>query len=522
MSIPLHSIAGFSPLVADYLMSSPTLRYLYKYDFNIEAFKEIIADKATNHTDRNLLVSVLEKQYEGIVPNALTKANIESLRSENTFTITAAHQPCVLLGPVFNIYKISSTINLALQLKAKYPNNNFVPIFWMGSEDHDFEELGNTCLYGKRVEWLPADGSGGAIGRYNIDHFEKVIDEVETIIGEPSKAFTTILRDGLNRFTTFGAYTRFIIHELFGDFGLVVIDQDDPQLKKSFGSIIAEELQHSTASKVVEPTIKWLSDNYHAQAAPRDINLFYLDKNSRNRIVKTDTGYQVHNTNLLFTHDEMLTLATTQPECFSPNVILRPVYQELVLPNLAFIGGAGELSYWLELRAIFEHFGVNFPMLVQRSSFTIVTAATQKKMDKLGLSVADFFDDVEAIISRYVKTKLSDEVLLDKEKKELETIFANITAKAEKVDITLTGAVNAEKQKQLTAIDAIAGKILKAEKRKQEESITQIRAVHQAIMPNGSWQEREENFLPYFTNDPNFISRVIKQANPLEMTMNII
>ena len=148
--IPLQSIPGFSKLVGQYLSGNPELKHLYKYDFNIDSFAQIIADKANDNTDRDLLVRVLKKQYTNVQMSELTTANIDLLSSPQTFTITAAHQPCVLLGPVFNIYKIASTINLASQLSTRYPEHNFVPVFWMGSEDHDFEELGTTYIYGKK------------------------------------------------------------------------------------------------------------------------------------------------------------------------------------------------------------------------------------------------------------------------------------------------------------------------------------------------------------------------------------
>jgi bacillithiol biosynthesis cysteine-adding enzyme BshC len=520
--IPLQSIPGFSKLVADYLAGKPELKHLYKYDFDIDSFAQVIADKANDNTDRGLLVSVLKKQYVNVDMTDHTALNIELLNSSKTFTITAAHQPCVLLGPVFNIYKIASAINLATQLKAKYPDNNFVPVFWMGSEDHDFEELGTTYIYGKKIEWPANEGEGGAYGRRKLNGFDKVLDDAQAIVGDTGKSLINKLREGLTRFDTFGPYTRFLINELFGDTGLVVIDQDDAELKKQFSSIVKDELQNSSSIKAVESNIKWLNENYTVQASPREINLFYLADNSRERIIRTVDGYEVNNTDVRIPTGTLLDAAVTQPELFSPNVILRPVYQELVLPNLAFIGGAGELSYWLELKPVFDHHKVNYPMLIMRSSMTVINSSIEKKMTKLGLAVIDFFGHPDQTITAFVKSKLSDDIQFDDEKKSLNALFDSFVAKAEKVDPTLRAAVLAEKQKQLTALEAIEGKIIKAEKRKQEESIAQIKTIFQVFSPEGTWQERIENFIPFYIKDNNFIKEVVEIADPFKKSMLII
>lgn len=521
-SLPLASISGFSKLVADYISGNPTLRHLYKYDLNIDAFAQVMADKAKDPIDRTLLVSVLRRQYNNIEASDKTKLNIESLLSADTFTVTAAHQPCVLLGPVFNIYKISSTINLANQLKAKYPEKNFVPVFWMGSEDHDFEELGSTYIYGKKIEWTAAEGEGGAYGRRRLATFVNVLNEAELILGEAGKPLIDKLRAGLDRFTRFGEYTRYIINELFAETGLVVIDQDDAALKQRFSPIIRDELEHSSAIKSLDATLQWLESNYTAQATPREINLFYLGENYRERILRTEEGFAVNNTTLRFSYAEMVQLATDQPELFSPNVILRPVYQELILPNLAFVGGAGELSYWLELKPVFEHQRVNYPMLVMRSSMTVLNTSQLRKLEKLGLTVGDFLGNLDTLISNFVKSKLSAEMQFDEETKSLEALYDSIATKAESVDPTLKGTVLAEKQKQLNALQTLEGRIVKAEKRKQEEAINQIRSLHTAIAPQNSWQERIENFSSFYLKDPQYIRHMVEAADPMQRAMLVV
>ena len=520
--IPLQTIPGFSKLVGDYLTGRPELKHLYKYDFNIDSFAQVIADKAKDNIDRELIVRVLKKQYANVAMTDHTALNIELLASPMTFTVTTAHQPSVLLGPAFNIYKIASTINLATRLKAKYPDHNFVPIFWMGSEDHDFEELGHTYIYGKKVEWPAAEGEGGAYGRRKLTGFDKVLDEALAITGDTGKPLIDKLREGLTKFETFGPYTRYLINELFGETGLVVLDQDDAELKKKFAPIIADEITKSSAVRVLADTVKWLDANYSAQATPREINLFYLGDNSRERIIKTHEGYEVNNTDLKFTESEILELIKNKPENFSPNVILRPIYQELILPNLAFVGGAGELSYWLELKPVFEYHKVNYPMLVMRTSVTVINNSIEKKITKLGLSALDFFGNADQTITAFVKSKLSDDIEFEGEKKTMAALFDSIVEKAEKVDPTLKAAVLAEKQKQLNALEVLESKIIKGEKRKQEESINQIRTLFHTFAPDQSWQERVENFIPLYLKNANYVSDSVRFCDPFGRSMLIM
>ena len=217
-----------------------------------------------------------------------------------------------------------------------------------------------------------------------------------------------------------------------------------------------------------------------------------------------------------------MSLVASDPGSFSPNVILRPVYQEMILPNLAFVGGAGELSYWLELKGVLEYHKVNYPMLVMRSSITMINSGIEKKMTKLGLSAIDFFGNVDQTINAFVKSKLSADIQFEEEKKTFASLFDSFANKAEMVDPTLRQSIMAEKQKQLNALEALEGKILKAEKRNQEESINQIRNLYQTFTPDHSWQERIENFIPFYAKDNSFVIESIKLADPFARAMRII
>jgi len=515
--IALDKTGLLPPLVGDYLHQKENLAPFYKFPFSFEAFADVIREKEKDQTNRPLLVEALRNQYRNLSRNNLVDQNIESLLSTKTFTVVAAHQPCLLMGPLFNIYKISCAINLATQLKKAFPENQFVPVFWMGSEDHDTEELNHTYVQGKKVEW--AAGSG-AIGRINIAGVHGILDELKGL--SVSSEIISILEDGLQKFDTFGKLTQHFVHELFKQHGLVVIDQDMASLKKSFAEIIKEEITENTALRVLKPNLDALESTYKLQARPRDINFFYLGDGYRERIIfnSLTQKFEVKDKAISFTPGEIEAEIDTYPERFSPNVIYRPLYQEYILPNLAFIGGAGELSYWLELEALFDHFQINYPMLVLRTSMALVNPGFQKKLEKLNLQVEDLFGDIDQLVVRYVKENLQGDIQLVDEKKKLEEIFESVLQKTEAADVTLKQNAASEKQKAIAALENMEAKMLKAEKRKQETAITQIRTANATLFPGGELQERRENFVAYY--DSGLINELVTLANPFDKTFKIL
>jgi bacillithiol biosynthesis cysteine-adding enzyme BshC len=507
-----------SPLISDYLAQKKELARLYKYPFSYSSFSEVIGDKSKDNTDRKLLVDVLKSQYAKLPVHDKVNRNIELLWSDKTFTVVASHQPVLFLGPLYNIYKIASAIQLATGLKGDYPQYDFVPVFWLGSEDHDTEELNHVYINGNKIEWKEA--GSGASGRWKTDTLKPLLEQLKSTNSD--QVIINLLENGLKQFSTFGRLTQYLVHELFKEHGLIVIDQNDAGFKKKFAPVIQDEILNSTASAVLKSNIEFLESSYKPQAKPREINFFYLGEGFRERIIyNPDSGkFEVNNTALSFTRESIISEIENHPERFSPNVILRPLFQEMILPNLAFIGGAGELSYWLELKPLFEHYKVNYPMLVLRSSAVIISTSIQKKLEKLNLSVVDFFQDVEVVINQYVRQNISAEAHLNGEKAKLDEVFDLISSKAIAADPTLKQSVAAEKQKALAILENIESKILKAEKRKQETAVNQIRSIHAALFPGNEPQERREGFTAFYGD--NFINEVVQQTDAFKKAFSVL
>jgi bacillithiol synthase len=500
------------------------LKPFFKYPVDIQHFIQIISDKSKEALNRTVLVESLRKQYQKLLNPALGSQNIEKLLQNNTFTVTTAHQPSLLTGPLYFVYKIFSTIRLSEILKEKYPNFHFVPVFVIGGEDHDFEEVNFAKIFNKKLVWEA--GEKGSVGMMQTQNLKIVLEELKEILGNNEHA-QTIFKIIENAYTQFDVYqdaTQNLLNELFGKYGLVVLNMNDVDLKRLFIPIMRRELVEQRSKHLVEATqTKLEKAGFKAQAFARPINLFYLRDQLRERIVEINGVYSALNTDFTWTQETILAELEANPQHFSPNVILRPLYQETVLPNLAYIGGGGELAYWLERKSQFKHFGLNFPMLIRRNSVLWLDKLGQERLEKLNIQLTDLTGDIDVFIKKYITNSTNDLINLQAEKEQFSQIFATIAEKAKWIDPTLEKTVLAEQTKQLQVLVNIEAKLLKSEKQKQETTIQQIRTLAQKYFPNGGLQERTDNFLPFYVKHGADFFEVLKQKlNPLEQGMIVI
>ncbi len=510
----------FSKLILDYISGADHLKSFYTAAPEINSFSQAIENKTKQKINRKLLVNTIEQQYKAANCQEPT-ANCQLLLKETTFTVTTGHQLCLFTGPLYFIYKIISTINLAEELKKKYPANNFVPIYWMASEDHDFAEINHIHLFGKKTEWNPVNGATSMpVGKISTEGISLLIDELKPILGESenAKRLLDLFDKAYNNTNNLSNATRILVHELFGEYGLVILDADDKALKKEFSEIMLDDIKQQSNFALVNESIKKLeAAGYKSQVNPREINIFYMTETLRERIVFEGENYKINNTDLVFTESEIENELINFPERFSPNVVLRPVYQEKILPNLAYIGGGGELAYWLEYKSMFEFHKIQFPLLILRNSLLWADAASADKWQKFGFSVADYFSTVDELIKTFMAKNTNDEISLKGEQENLKIIFNSISAKAQKKDSTLMAPVEAELQKALAAISNLENKILKAEKQKQETSLNQIKKIKEKLFPQGELQERYETFSSFYLKyGTSFIANVKQNLDPLE------
>ncbi|RAJ98041.1 bacillithiol biosynthesis cysteine-adding enzyme BshC [Larkinella arboricola] len=512
--LPLTATGQFSTLFLDYISQKETLQPYYDRFPTLEAFAEQAKNRAFDEAKRRTLVEVLERQYQHI-PN---KPDFSVLAQPNTFTVTTGHQLNIFTGPLYVLYKWITTVNLAKKLAETYPEYRFVPIYWLASEDHDFAEINHFTLFGKSYTWETEQQ--GAVGRMNPKELKAVFSQM------PEKLF--LFEEAYLKHDTLSDAVRWYVNELLGKEGLICLDADDADLKRLFAPVIKDELLHQPTSGIVTETSGQLEAmGYKTQVTPREINLFYLGDQLRERIV-SETGadetvsYKVLNTELQFSQEELLTLLDEHPERFSPNVVLRPVYQEVILPNLAYIGGPSEVPYWLQLKGVFDHFQIPFPLLMPRNFALYVNPASARKMEKLGVLPEELFRDEVKLRRSYIERISEKSLDLSEQKVCLQQCFAEILNKSVRVDKSLEGAVLAEQARLMHTIDHLEKRLKKTEERNYETTINQLMTLKHKLFPNGGIQERTENYLNFQLNDPQFIQKLLTVFDPLAYQMMVL
>ncbi len=514
----------FSKIIIDYLNQSPSLRPFYTHPVSPEGIASAIQARQSAQPDRHLLVKELQQQYKDVETAEFVSNNIQSLLQPNTFTITTAHQPAIFTGNLYFIYKIVHVIKLADRLKKEHPGSHFVPVFWMGSEDADLDELGHVYLGGEKLVWETKQT--GAVGRMNTKGLEKLIHRIE---GELSvqpygKELIQLLRDCYLQSTDIQTATFKLINTLFAEYGLVVIMPDNANLKRVMAPVFREDLLQQTPAGVVNKTIEQLTQQQHkVQAHPREINLFYLKDNVRELIELNGDKYEVRNTTLSFSREEILAELEDHPERFSPNVILRGLYQERVLPNIAFIGGGGETAYWLELKDLFTHYSTPFPVLIVRNSFLIIENKWQEKIRRLGLNAEDLFQSEQQLLTALVSRHRNGELKLKNELDAAIRVYDLLKDKAANIDRSLLQHVEALQARTLKPLQELEKKMLRAEKKKYETEQRQIQTIRQALFPRNGLQERVENFMPWYAGyGKEFIRAVYKHSLTIEQAFTVL
>lgn len=512
----------FSSLICDYLDEKPELKPFYNRFPSIENFKDLIEKKqsAFSSKSRDVLVGELQKQYKNVTASKSTLSNIEALSEDNTFTITTGHQLNLFTGPLYFLYKIISTINLTKALKKAYPEHNFVPIYWMATEDHDFDEINYFNFDGKKVQWNRA--SSGAVGDLDLRGLDDVFKAFSAVIGnsDDASALKSIFKKSYLEQNTLVDATRFLANELFADHGLVILDANHADLKRLFIPYIEEELTKQTAFKAVSKTnqkLNTLSNQIKIQVNPRDINLFYLKEGLRERIILEDDSYKVSNTGIVWSRSEIVKHLNEHPERFSPNVIMRPLYQEVILPNLCYIGGGGELAYWLQLKAYFDTVKVPFPILLLRNSVLVKSKKQSGKQQKLNVSNDELFLNQTDLINKKVKELSEIGIDFSSQKKHIASQFIALHKLAEQTDKSFLGAVDAQERKQVKGLEHLEKRLLKAQKRKLKDQVERIVNLQNELFPNQSLQERQLNFSQLFLQyGEDVITALIKNLKPLQ------
>ncbi|AHM61956.1 hypothetical protein D770_18525 [Flammeovirgaceae bacterium 311] len=512
-TLPLEQTGHFPPIFTDYIQQDPKLQPFYSRPPRPESFKAQMQEKQFSAAQRQLLQEVLQDQYKGLELPEPVAENIASITSADTFTLTTGHQLNIFTGPLYFIYKIAATIKACQELQQQYPDKRFIPVYWMASEDHDLAEINHFRLFGEKWSW--ETDQQGPVGRFSTDGLPELAERLPEAV--------PLFRKAYENAGSLAQATRDYVHELFGKWGLIILDADDARLKASFAPVFKEELlQQSSQALVQEASARLEELGYKSQVFPREINLFYMQNGLRERLVQEGEAWAVLNTDLKFSKDELLQELEQHPERFSPNVVLRPLFQEWILPNLAYFGGPGEIAYWLQLKPVFDQHQISFPVLMPRQFVLVLAKAQENRRQKLGLSAEQLFEDQHQLKTRLLRDWSEHEISLQEERQQLQQFFEALQQKAAAVDKSLSGFVGAEGTKAEKSLENIEKRLKKAEEQRHQTEMQQLEGLLDKLFPNGNLQERTDNFLNFYLNDPQFLDKLMEHLKGFDFSMKVL
>lgn len=518
-SFPIAELDFFSSFDQRFSAGDPKLSPFLGLPAEKSSFRLSAKEKLDHYAYRIKLAELLKKQYSGVTMTPKLQANIDGLSGGQALSVTTAHQPILFGGPLYFLYKALTAISLAKEASGWLDGHQVVPVYVLGTEDHDYEEVRHVRFFSEQLTW-ESGREGGPVGRMPLGNISALIEQAEELFKPLPYGAEVIdlLRSSYAEGQTFGQSTFYFLHKLLGHHGLVILDLDSPIAKSTCISIFESELLESIAKPIVHQTLDALEvAGFKQQAHVRDINLFYLDQ-QRDRIERfDDSGYRTVRGSRMWSTDALIKELHQYPERFSPNVILRPLLQESILPNIAFVGGGGELAYWVQLRDLFTHFRLPYPILVRRHSALLLDEGTQQKLTKLRLPIETTFQPLETVLQQFVHDRSEMSSDLEVERKAVHELMKTVLAKCAEIEPTLERSAEAAETQIDKLLQNLEGKMTRGLKHVHDQEITQIKGVFDRVLPNGSLQERTENCLPWIARyGHTWIDDLLESFQPLD------
>lgn len=456
---------------------------------------------------RDTLVQALKQQYKGFEISIPVKENIEALREGNSMTIVTGHQLCLAGGPLFLFYKISSVIACACELNRKQNGVRYIPVFWMASEDHDLKEISEFYFKGERIH-LGVEAHGMA-GEFPTVFFREWLNELK---GQ-SNEFMDLLKSAYSKYERNADAIRYWVNAVFGEDGLICIDANSAELKELARPLFEKELQTLFIHEAVERNNEKLKlKGFEPAINPRSCNLFLIQDGIRERLERVGNEFRTVTSHQYYSIEQLKSNLTI----ISPNVLCRPMYQECILPNAAYIGGPGELAYWIQLEDAFLQAGIDFPKLLHRNSATLIKKRDFEFMQKHQLDWKELQWQLQKVKDQTLRAlgKFTTEEL----QKNSENVMEQMIEKAKEIDSTLEPWLRAELKKQLQQWQQIEGKINKAIQKREENLFSRMNQIHQFLLPNGKPQERQLTLLEAsFYFDLKELKSIMRNHSPEDL-----
>jgi bacillithiol biosynthesis cysteine-adding enzyme BshC len=515
-------------LFTDYLYNFEKVKGYYKYNFRdkeeyIKLFKK---RTETVNGNRSIIPGILQKQYSGFELSQKAEENLAALKEKNTLAVVTGQQLGILGGPLYTFYKIITAIKLCNNLNERYDDFRFVPVFWLEGDDHDFEEVKSINIIDENnnlrkfsyEDEIPEDENKGSVGFLKLKpDINRFFEEINTELRDTEfkNEIISKLKSFYSEGRTFKDAFRDLVFWIFNDYGLLIFDPQDPEVKRILKPVFKKEISdfRSHSEKLVNISAK-LEEEYHAQVKVRAINLFYHTDEGRYLIEPVENEFRLKRKRKKFTLDELQNLIDSEPERFSPNVLLRPVCQDYLLPTAFYIGGPSEISYFAQVTPLYNIYQIEPPIIYPRSSATLIEKNIESLLKKYDLNLEDIFTDPEKLKTRVLEiispNSLDD--IFAEISNDIELIYDRLKERLFEFDKTIADVSTKYRQKSSHYLDELKGKAIDAQKKKHEVTLRQIDKLSTALFPDMNLQERELNFIYFvYRYGIDFIRKIFEE-----------
>ncbi|MEX1054661.1 MAG: bacillithiol biosynthesis cysteine-adding enzyme BshC [Rhodothermales bacterium] len=511
--LPYSELNDFPSLFQDYCTRYDAVAEYFSGNFrDPEARRRAVDRTLAKPRDRETLVRVLLEQNGRWGLDDRTRENIETLRRPDSSVVITGQQVGIFLGPIYTVLKTITTLQLAEQLSREV-SKPVVPVFWLGAEDHDFDEMAGVMLlrenqpidvrYGREAGGVGENA--GPVGRIRMnEEVARLVAEVDGIL--PPSDFKAELMSAVGEAyrpgRTFADAFALLMRRLFSGTGLVLISSDDERLKRLAAPLFRKEVEEDEGVTAgVRDVSSRLAKTYHEQVQARPANLFLMEEGERLPIDASDGQFSVRDRNRLLSREELLKLIDDSPEKFSPNVVLRPLMQDLLLPTAIYVGGPAEISYFAQYRRAYEWAEIPMPLIYPRASMTILESKIARVLEKYGLDVGDFGEDLEKLFHRVVISQMEVDAakIFQAAGRHLHEAVNLLKPDLEKIDRTLVKSAESTRAALLAEFEKLKAKVVRAEKHSHDEVRDQLQKAQANLFPAGVFQERALSIL-YFLN----------------------
>ena len=512
MPVDFRKISGTTKLFSDFLYDFGKVERFYVGDFRkdknyLRVFKSIKERKY----QREKLSSILGQQSRRFGSAEEGFKNIELLKEPDSLVIFTGQQVGLFGGPLFTIYKAISILKLAQELSFRF-SRSFIPVFWLDSEDHDFEEVRSTSIIDKEnqleeIRYSPAKTPSGE-PMYKVVLEEEINSCVEKLKSslhptEFKDEVVHALEDRYSKGQTLpNSFAKWMVR-LLGKYGLVIADPGDKELKKLAIDFFLKEIENPGRSMgLVRETGKTLeSSGYHQQVVKSEemVNLFLEVKEKRSTLKWSGEAIQIDGVNRKLSQNELRQIIEEEPERLSPNVLLLPLMRSYLFPTAAYIGGPGEISYYAQLKSVFDFFDIPMPVVYPRASVTLIEDKIKQLLQKYSLEFIDLFQDPEILINSILKEKFPDplENTLEKKRNEILKILDSLEQELISSEPTLKQNLETTRGKIDYELKRLGEKLFQAYRQKDQTLKEQVYKAKKNLFPDNKLQERVLNLVPY-------------------------